>query len=762
MIRKRNKIGLSFFALLILALWLSSCAGLRHLPEGESLYIGNRLKIRKADSLGKFKIEQSMKKLSSAYLTVWDVPNGGVLGTPFFRLPSTRLWLYNVFRTDKEKGFKYWMRNNFGEEPVLVSDIQPELKCRKLEEVYENHGHFGTYAYYKTKTKRKGKKTKIKYYVVLTPSYHYRYVLPDDSTNEISKEMSAYMADDPIIEDGNEFDIEKLKKQRSGIWSFLQDQGYYYVTPDQIIFDADSTVGDRQMDLFIHLDPLMTDFERNKVIVDSVNLYLDTALLTLTPGDYFYNDRGRYSYDYLDRLVRIDTDTSFSRKNSLFTSRLITQSGIFGRHSIFYDVDPSDSSKVTATIDLRSKDATHLKFNLDANYKTIGFIGPSLKVQLRQYNIGGKGRNLSTTLNGYYDYPIGVASHRVSTSYGVSWSSTLRYQSKERFISLDARESYLPEYEWTQAIEYKNRLDFFEQISVAGSYGVRWNQNNHISHRLNLVNLTLFDLLTTTTRYDSIAAGNNLVRTSLDNQLIVSSSYSFTYDRRVNPRWPKGYYFNFKVENAGNLINLVHQTFKGETSGEFDILGAAVVQFTNVEYEFKAFIPLGSKNTLAFRTSSGLGFAYGNSFVMPYSHQYYIGGSTSMRPLAARTFGPGTYLEFDQGEVIQVGDIKIESNFEYRFKLSPFLSSAIWADYGNIWLLNEDPARPGSGIDWRSFLSDSYLTSGIGLRVDLNFIMLRADLGIPLYFPIFPKGFRWVWENKAVYIAPSIGFGFPF
>lgn len=147
---------------------------------------------------------------------------------------------------------------------------------------------------------------------------------------------------------------------------------------------------------------------------------------------------------------------------------------------------------------------------------------------------------------------------------------------------------------------------------------------------------------------------------------------------------------------------------------------------------------------------------------MPYSRQYYIGGSTSMRPFAARTFGPGTYLEFDQGEVNQVGDIKIESNFEYRFKLSPFLSSAIWADYGNIWLLNEDPARPGSGIDWRSFLSDSYLTSGIGLRVDLNFIMLRADLGIPLYFPIFPKGFRWVWENKVVYIAPSIGFGFPF
>lgn len=757
----RNKRGYGV-AVLILTVFLSSCAGLRHLPEGESLYIGNRLKIRKADSLGKFKIKQSMKKLSSAYLTVWDVPNGGVMGTPFFRLPSTRLWLYNVFRTEKEKGFKYWMRNNFGEEPVLVSDIQPELKCRKLEEVYENHGHFGTYAYYKTKTKRKGKKTKIKYYVVITPSYHYRKVIPDDSTNEISKEMSAYLDEEAVLEDGDEFSIEKLKKQRADIWSYLQDQGYYYLTPEQIIIDADSTVGGRQMDLFIYMDPSMSSFEKNKVAVDSVEVFIDTTLLAMIPKEYHYNDKGRYSYDYLDRLVRIDTDTAFSRKNSLFTSRLITQSGIFSRHSIYYTIHPEDSSRLNAIVDLRSKDATHLKIDLDANYKTIGYIGPSLKIQLNQYNMGGKGRNFSTTVNGYYDYPIGVESARVSPSYGVSWSSVLRYQADDQFINLDAKESYLPEFQWSQIIEYKNRLDLFEQISIGGSYGIDWSQNKYAHHRLNFVNLTLFDLLSTTAKYDSIASENNRISTSLDNQLIVSSSYSFTYDRRINPKWPRGYYFNVKLENAGNLINLANRLDGGDPSVEFDLFGATVVQFTNIEYEFKAFIPLGSRNTLAFRTSSGLGFAYGNSFVMPYSHQYYIGGSTSMRPFAARTFGPGTYLEFDQGEVNQVGDIKIESNFEYRFKLSPFLSSAIWADYGNIWLLNEDPLRPGSGIDWRKFLEESYLTSGIGLRVDLNFIMLRADLGIPLYYPIFPKGFRWAWENKVIYIAPSIGFGFPF
>jgi outer membrane protein assembly factor BamA len=746
----------------LLSLTVSACAGLKHLPDGESLYIGSTMKIRKADSLGKFKIEHSTRKLSNAYLTVWDTPNGGFMGTPFFRLGSTRLWLYNIFRTEKDHGFKHWMRDNFGEPPILVSDIQPALKCKKIEEAYANNGHFGTRAYFTTKTKRKGRKTRIKYRVVIAPSYHFKNILPDDSSSQISKDMCIHLSDNRIIEVGDEFNIEKLKQQRDDIWLSLQNLGYYYLTPEQIIFDVDSTLGDRMMNLYMYIDPSLSEFEKNKVIVDSIVVEMDSVQLSMAPDDYHYNDRGRYSYNFLNKLIRIRSHDYYSRKNSLFTSRLLSQSAIFARHSIYYKVDPDDSSTVRGFVDLYSKDATAFDANLDANYKTIGYVGPSIKLQLKQYNIRGKGANFNAAINSYYDFPIGLQSTRISNSFGLSWNSELSYLGSARHLKLDPEESFLPQYVWQQNLEYKNRLDLFEQVSVGGSYGIRWNKNKKIRHTINFINLTLFDLLSTTAWYDTIAANNNRIQTALNNQLIVSSSYSFTINKQQNPKWPTGYYFNVNIENAGNLLNLINNTSSASSNDDFNIFGASVAQFTNLNYEFKAFVPLGSKNTLAFRTLGGLGLAYGNSSVMPYSKQYYIGGATSMRPFGARTVGPGTYIEFDQGEVNQMGDLKFEANFEYRFKVSPFLSSALWTDYGNIWLLREDPNRPGSGINWPTFFNDMYLNAGVGLRFDLNFIIIRADLGAVLYMPILVEGKKWIWQNKFPLFAPSIGFGFPF
>lgn len=311
-------------------------------------------------------------------------------------------------------------------------------------------------------------------------------------------------------------------------------------------------------------------------------------------------------------------------------------------------------------------------------------------------------------------------------------------------------------------VQFVDRFNFFKQLSLSGSYSLVWSQNKAASHKFDIVNITLFDLLSTTVRYDSLANQNSLIQSSLDNQLIVSSAYTFTFDKRINPRWPRGMFLEFKVENAGNLLNLTQKLITGDKYGDLSIFGAKTVQFTQFQFDYRYFQPIGPRNTFAFRLKSGLGFSYGNSFTMPYSHQYYLGGSSSMRPFTARTIGPGLYLEFDQAEVNQVGDLMMELNFEYRFKISPFLSGALWSDYGNIWLLNEDPLRPGSGIRWDRFYKDAYLTSGIGLRLDLNFIMIRADVGTIMYYPFASEGYKWVFQNKLFLYAPSIGFGFPF
>jgi len=147
---------------------------------------------------------------------------------------------------------------------------------------------------------------------------------------------------------------------------------------------------------------------------------------------------------------------------------------------------------------------------------------------------------------------------------------------------------------------------------------------------------------------------------------------------------------------------------------------------------------------------------------MPYIRQFFIGGTNSLRPLNARSVGPGRYLEFEKGEVNQVGDIKLEMNIEYRIRLGSRLNAAIWSDMGNIWLLNEDTKRPNSGIRWNKIIQDSYLTAGVGLRLDLKFIVLRYDYGALLYAPIFTDGYKWIWQNKLPLWGSVIGFGYPF
>ena len=125
-------------------------------------------------------------------------------------------------------------------------------------------------------------------------------------------------------------------------------------------------------------------------------------------------------------------------------------------------------------------------------------------------------------------------------------------------------------------------------------------------------------------------------------------------------------------------------------------------------------------------------------------------------------FGKAVDLEFDEAAYNQVGDIKIENNLEFRFKIWYILNGAIWSDLGNIWLMKEDPERPRSEIRWNKVFQDSYLTSGVGLRVDLGFLVVRADYGAILYFPFLDEGYRWLWQNKLPLRGLVFGIGYPF
>lgn len=154
----------------------------------------------------------------------------------------------------------------------------------------------------------------------------------------------------------------------------------------------------------------------------------------------------------------------------------------------------------------------------------------------------------------------------------------------------------------------------------------------------------------------------------------------------------------------------------------------------------------------------GVAKAYGNASVVPYSEQFYVGGANSIRAFTIRSIGPGCYHPADDNKysyIDQTGDIKLEANVEYRFNIWGGLYGAVFLDAGNVWLFDYDELRPGAEFTLKNFHENIALGTGVGVRYDLDILVLRLDMGIGLHAP-YDTG------KEGYYNIPTFGKGLGF
>jgi outer membrane protein assembly factor BamA len=202
------------------------------------------------------------------------------------------------------------------------------------------------------------------------------------------------------------------------------------------------------------------------------------------------------------------------------------------------------------------------------------------------------------------------------------------------------------------------------------------------------------------------------------------------------------------------------------------ILGVPFSQFIKAESDFRHYLKLGDDSQLASRIIVGAGFAYGNSEELPFIKQFFIGGTNSLRAFRARSIGPGSYDNAANSSSFladQSGDLKLEFNAEYRAKIYGLVKGALFIDAGNIWLMNNNPIKPGAQFS-KDFLNDIAVGVGAGLRFDFSFLILRTDLAFPIRKPYLPDGQRWVvdqinfgnslWRKENLVFNLAIGYPF--
>jgi hypothetical protein len=241
---------------------------------------------------------------------------------------------------------------------------------------------------------------------------------------------------------------------------------------------------------------------------------------------------------------------------------------------------------------------------------------------------------------------------------------------------------------------------------------------------------------------------------SFQDQLIFGPSYQVTF----RPQEKQGYadfFLGGDIEFAGNLLYGAYALSNAEQNdnGQYEIVQVPFSQYVRTQIDSRIYLELGDYTKLVLRQNAGIGIPYLNSSNLPFAKQFFVGGASSLRGFQFRSVGPGTYSNPNDNEdsfFDQTGDIMLEYNVETRFDMGGYLHSALFLDAGNVWLVNQSPNREGGQFEWANFYREFAVSTGAGLRIDADFIVVRFDLGLPLRDPARPQGNRWLFEEIGI------------
>jgi outer membrane protein assembly factor BamA len=312
---------------------------------------------------------------------------------------------------------------------------------------------------------------------------------------------------------------------------------------------------------------------------------------------------------------------------------------------------------------------------------------------------------------------------------------------------------------------YQKRPDYTRTLANA-SFGYEWKGKKNLMHRVYPLEASLILTPYKSQNFQDWLEGKYLFY-SYEPHLIVDTRYSAVWSNQKLLKNQSFQDIRLNLETAGNLLYGGYQLFaESPDSGNHQLLGVDFAQYVKADIDVRSYTFLYEDISLVLRGFVGVGFAYLNSQAMPFEKQYFSGGANSIRAWQVKSLGPGSYDDPDESDYPnQTGDVKLEFNMEYRFKLFWKLEAAMFLDVGNIWSLNQDDDREGAGFEFKRFYKELAVGSGLGTRAVFSFFIFRFDLGIPLRSPFPIEGANWLLGNSGINgrdLTFNLAIGYPF
>ena len=336
------------------------------------------------------------------------------------------------------------------------------------------------------------------------------------------------------------------------------------------------------------------------------------------------------------------------------------------------------------------------------------------------------------------------------------------------FFQFNNRSGYVPRTGISLSYDILQKQKLYTLNSVRSEFGYMWKENMRKEHRLNPVSITYVIPANVSDEYADSALKQPSLKKVIERQFILGSTYNYNYNQLINSQPVNAIYFNGLFDVAGNIAGLVVPVAKDTNTRQ--LFNQDFAQYVKLESDLRYYRKMGLRTTWANRLITGFGYPYGNSRELPFIKQFFSGGNNSIRAFRSRSLGPGTFKDTVNKDFLadQTGDIKLEINSEMRIKLSRILEGALFVDAGNIWLFRKNPEKPGAEFS-KDFLKQLAVGTGVGIRLDFTFFLIRLDVAFPLRKP-YLIGNEWVIDQidftnknwRSDNIIYNLAIGYPF
>ncbi len=738
------------FVLLGMLAGLSSCSTTKHLPEGETLYLGlKNITIQNEDETkaGQTALDEVMGAISIA-------PNNAIVTYPNVRFPIPfGLWMYNRFER-YEKGFGRWIFKHLAADPVLLSEVNPDTRAKVASNLLRDYGFFDGHVTWKIDSTKNERAVKLSYDIDMGRPYRIDTLLYEGFAPRTDSLIHA-RSSERLVHTDDYFNVNTLNAERQRVVDLLRNHGYYYARTDFLTFLADTLM--RPGYVMLKMVPAANlpkealktyHIGKTAVYLTGYNGEPPVDSMKLRDFTVFYaGDKPGLRFDVLRKRFLYRKGELYSQTRQDYTQEALSRLGVFKFNEMQYLPRSGEDTldvRVNAMFDLPYDSELELNVTTKSTKQT----GPGAIFKLTKKNFLRMGASLNLELKGSYEWQTSSTvdgDKSVMNSYELGAALSLDFP---RIVIPWVRNRIDPfrfpsETHFRIYAEQVNRARYFKMLSFGGSISYSFQKSRSMKHTVTPVHLAFNHLQRRTATFDSIALANPMLFHSLDDQFIPSISYTFTYDDSWRQhRWRIWWENSFT--SAGNITSAIYAAFgRGFKEKEKKFLGTPFAQFLKFTSEIRPLFYINEKQQLAGRLMAGVIWAYGNKTIAPYNEQFYVGGANSIRAFTVRSLGPGRFHPADNAAysyVDETGDIKLEANLEYRFRLfsnmfGGNLNGAVFLDAGNVWLMRKDEARPGAEFTFKHFFDNIAVGTGVGIRYDLSFLVLRLDWGIALHVP---------------------------